>query len=57
MKEKKDVCKLCKKSMMSSYELVTEKKWFKKHDTIHVKCKDWLDEVFHAKCWERLKIY
>lgn len=48
MKEKKEKCKLCKKLVGTG----THK--FK--DSIHVKNGDWLDEIFHKKCFDKFKI-
>ena len=52
MKEIKDKCKLCKKSLGSGSKY---RKKFK--DNVRVKCGDWLDECFHLKCWLKMKIY
>ena len=45
---KKEYCKLCKRYLGTG-----KHNW----DTnVHVKCGDWLDEIFHTACWNRLKI-
>ena len=53
MKEKKEKCLLCDKCIMT--KKYSEKKFWRE-DTVHVKCSDWLDEVFHSRCWKKLKI-
>ena len=46
-----EICKLCKKTLHSKYNSIYDR------HLVRVKCGDWLDEVFHQKCWNRLKVY
>ena len=53
MKEKKVKCLLCDRYIMTKRFSI--KQWYRQ-ETVHVKCGNWLDEIFHKYCWDKLHI-
>jgi len=44
-------CKLCRKALR---RINRKAEAYKR--LCHVKCGDWLDEIFHQRCWDKFKI-